>query len=286
VPSAVFTATPLLVGSVRVGVDALAGAVIVNLPEAVLLAKAIVPVDVPGMPSTGAMVYAGAAAPVVLLPNTVPPAALLSAKVRAGVVVAVATFVVKSGLSDPALKEVTVPVPAGKSAATSARKVGVAAMPVAGPANMVLAVCAMRDSVTAPTDSALLYTTESPENDVTPPAAGIGTYAEMFPLASNWKVASCSPGGATGSVELRFGAVTRVPLTDMEEPAAYAASINRKFSASTSSCPKRASPSCEVYLCSGYPNNDMVTSFRVLVFSSFDVSLYTMLLFSTTQGCP
>jgi hypothetical protein len=80
----------------------------------------------------------------------------------------------------------------------------------------------MRDSVTAPADKALLYTTESPENEVTPPAAGIGTYAEMFPLASNWKVASCSPGGATGSVEDRLGEGTNVPFTFIEEPEAYA----------------------------------------------------------------
>jgi hypothetical protein len=101
----------LVVGRVSVGVAALAGAVIVYLPDAVLLAMAMDPVEVPGMPRTGAMVYPGAAAPVVALPNTVPPAALLNAKVRAGVVVAVATEVVKSGLSAPALKDVTVPVP-------------------------------------------------------------------------------------------------------------------------------------------------------------------------------
>ena len=111
VPSATFTATPLLVGRVRVGVAALAGAVIVYLPDAVLDAKAIDPVDVPGIPRTGAMVYPGAAAPVVVLPNTVPPAALLSENDNAGVVVDVATEVVNRGLSVPALKLVTVPVP-------------------------------------------------------------------------------------------------------------------------------------------------------------------------------
>jgi len=109
VPSPTFTATPLLVGRVSVGVAELAGAVIVYFPEAVLLAKAIVPVDVPGIPSTGAVVYAGAAEVVPLFPNTVPPAALVKLKVRAGVVVDVATDVVKSGLRFPALKEVTVP---------------------------------------------------------------------------------------------------------------------------------------------------------------------------------
>jgi hypothetical protein len=110
-PDADTANVPEPVGKVSIGVAALAGAVIVYSPLAVLLAKAIVPVDVPGMPRTGAMVYPGAAAPAVELPNTVPPAALLSAKVRAGVVVAVATEVVKRGLSDPALNDVTVPVP-------------------------------------------------------------------------------------------------------------------------------------------------------------------------------
>jgi hypothetical protein len=133
--------TLLVVGSVSVGVAALAGAVIVYFPDAVLDAMAIDPVDVPGMPRTGAMVYPGAAAPVVAFPNTVPPAALVNAKVRAGVVVAVATLVVNRGLRFPALKLVTVPVPAGKSAATNARNVGAAAVPVVGPAHIVLAVC-------------------------------------------------------------------------------------------------------------------------------------------------
>jgi hypothetical protein len=111
VPSATFTATPLDVGSVKVGVAALAGAVIVNFPDAVLLANAIDPVDVPGMPRTGAVVYPGAAVEAVALPNTVPPAALLKLNVSAGVVVAVATEVVNRGLRVPALKDVTVPEP-------------------------------------------------------------------------------------------------------------------------------------------------------------------------------
>ena len=78
------------------------------------------------------------------LPNTVPPPALLKLKVSAGVVVDVATDVVKSGLRFPELKEVTVPVPDGRSAVTSARKVGVAATPVVGPAHTVLADCVAR----------------------------------------------------------------------------------------------------------------------------------------------
>ena len=45
-----------LVIIISVGVAALAGAVIVYLPDAVELAKAIDPVDAPGMPSTGVAV--------------------------------------------------------------------------------------------------------------------------------------------------------------------------------------------------------------------------------------
>jgi len=130
----------LVVGKVNVGVAAFAGAVTVNSPEAVDEANAIVPVEVPGIPSTGAVVYEGAPEVDAGFPNTVPPAALLSANDNAGVVVAVATEVVNRGERLPALNDVTVPVPAGKSAATSARNVGVAAAPVVGPAQIVLAV--------------------------------------------------------------------------------------------------------------------------------------------------
>lgn len=105
--------TLLVVGRVSVGVEVLAGAVIVNLPEAVELASAMEPVEVPGIPKTGAIVKAGPAAPVVLFPNTVPPAALLRENVRAGVDVAVATEVVNNGERPPALNEVTVPDVAG-----------------------------------------------------------------------------------------------------------------------------------------------------------------------------
>ena len=101
--------TLLVMGRVSVGVEVLAGAVIVNLPEAVELASAMEPVEVPGIPKTGAIVKAGPAAPVMLFPNTVPPAALLRENVRAGVVVAVATEVVNNGERVLALNEVTVP---------------------------------------------------------------------------------------------------------------------------------------------------------------------------------
>jgi hypothetical protein len=58
--------------------------------------------------------------------------------VIAGVVVAVATVPAKPfALTTETL--VTVPVPDGKSAMTKARKVGVAALPLVGPAHTVLA---------------------------------------------------------------------------------------------------------------------------------------------------
>jgi hypothetical protein len=98
-----------VVGSVNVGVAAFAGAVIVYFPLAVLEAIATLPVDVPGIPRTGAVVYAGAADDVVLFPNNVPPPALLRANVSAGVVVAVATLVVNNGDRFPAENVVTVP---------------------------------------------------------------------------------------------------------------------------------------------------------------------------------
>lgn len=55
-------------------------------------------------------------------PKTVPPPALLSVNDSAGVVVAVATEVVNSGARLPALNDVTVPVPAGKSPACMAEE--------------------------------------------------------------------------------------------------------------------------------------------------------------------
>jgi hypothetical protein len=70
----------------------------------------------------------------VLLKYGIPPE--VPATVSAGVVVAVATEI-KPPVKDT---EVTVPVPAGKSAATNARNVGVAAPPDTGPANTVFAV--------------------------------------------------------------------------------------------------------------------------------------------------
>jgi hypothetical protein len=63
------------------------------------------------------------------------------ATVIAGVDVGAATEI------NPPVNEtlVTVPVPAGKSAATNARNVGVAAIPDVGPENTVLAVCVLKE---------------------------------------------------------------------------------------------------------------------------------------------
>ena len=83
------------------------------------------------------------------MPNRVPPPAFDKEKDNAGVVVAVATEVVNNGLRVPALKLVTVPVPAGRSAATSARNVAVAGDPVVGPAKTVLAFGVSERSATA-----------------------------------------------------------------------------------------------------------------------------------------
>ena len=71
--------------------------------------------------------------------NTSFCAALESENDRAGVVEAVDTEVVNNGLRLPELKVVTVPVPAGISAVTSALKVGAAAEPEVGPAHTMLA---------------------------------------------------------------------------------------------------------------------------------------------------
>lgn len=111
-----------------------------------------------------------AAAPVVGPAQTVLADCVANENVNAGVVVGVATEVVAMVPIFPALKLVTVPVPAGKSAATNARKVGVAAPPEVGPAKTVLAVCVAKVAVTTPVEPLLLRTTPSPEKEVTPPA--------------------------------------------------------------------------------------------------------------------
>jgi hypothetical protein len=80
-------------------------------------------------------------------------ATLLSMKVSAGVVPAVATLVVKSGLRAPALNDVTVPEPApatGISAGTSARNTGrTGSKPpdTAGPARTKLAATGIHESI-------------------------------------------------------------------------------------------------------------------------------------------
>lgn len=72
--------------------------------------------------NVGAAVNVGAAGLPVKFPNTVFAAAVESVNVRAGVEVAVATEVVNSGDSVPALKLVTVPAPAGVAHVASPRQ--------------------------------------------------------------------------------------------------------------------------------------------------------------------
>jgi hypothetical protein len=103
---------PVAAGKVSVTVPrAPVGGVRVMLPL-VAFAKPSVPTVLPARPSTGAEVYDGAAELPLAFPKTVPPAAFESANVSAGVVVDVATNVVNKGERAPALKLVTVPVPA------------------------------------------------------------------------------------------------------------------------------------------------------------------------------
>lgn len=114
---------------------------IVNFPLAVDEARAIVPVDVPGIPNTGADVYDGAPVVVAFLPNTVPPAAFARAAVNVPVVVTADDGVEDNTVPSPVnVTEVTVPTPAGRSAVTRDRNVGVAAPPLVGPAHIRFAV--------------------------------------------------------------------------------------------------------------------------------------------------
>src|ERR1039458_8662414 len=76
-------------------------------------------------------------------------ACVFKAKDNAGVELPLATEVVNSGLRFPALNDVTVPVPAGMSAVTNARNVGVATPPDTGPAHTVFAVCVAKAKVKA-----------------------------------------------------------------------------------------------------------------------------------------
>jgi hypothetical protein len=129
----------------------------VYLPLAVLDARAIEPVDVPGMPSTGAIVYEGAADEVVLLPNSVPPAAFASAAVSVPDEVTAALGVLLRTVPSPVkVTLVTVPVPVGRSEAAIARNVGVAFDPDTGPPRKVFFTWEMSDRVTALVDAALL----------------------------------------------------------------------------------------------------------------------------------
>lgn len=57
----------------------------------------------------------------------------------------------------------------GKSAPTNKRIVGVAGLPLVGPAKTVFADCVDKVSVTAPVEAELLCIMPSPVHEVTPP---------------------------------------------------------------------------------------------------------------------
>jgi hypothetical protein len=145
-----------VVGNVNVGVAEDAGVAIVNFPDAVDEASAIVPFDVPGMPSTGAVVYAGAAEEVVLFPSKVPPPAFANAAVNVPDVVTAPEGVEERTVPSPVnVTDVTVPVPAGRSVDAIVLKVGVAAEPDVGPARNVFCVCVSREGVSVPAAEAV-----------------------------------------------------------------------------------------------------------------------------------
>jgi hypothetical protein len=91
------------------------------------------------------------------------------ATVNAGVVVGVATEI-KPPVN---ATEVTVPVPAGKSAVTSARKVGAPVPPVAGPANTEF--CAALSSVKVSTGVVVGVATDVVKSGLSAPALNVVT---------------------------------------------------------------------------------------------------------------
>lgn len=112
------TIWPVVGTTVNPAIVLLVVAPLVNIVWAAAEPLAIcrLPAVVLSTPSTGAAVYAGVPELEVLLPKTVPPAALVSEKLRAGVVVGFATLVVNNGESVPALKLVTDPAEAATQA--------------------------------------------------------------------------------------------------------------------------------------------------------------------------
>ena len=83
---------------------------VVDDPAAFAVQAVQVPVKLV-IANVGVALNVGEADPLVKFPNTLFAAALVRENVSAGVVVAVATEVVKSGERVPALKDVTVPEP-------------------------------------------------------------------------------------------------------------------------------------------------------------------------------
>jgi len=111
-PATEFAKTPVEVGSVSVGVAALAGVAIVYSPEAVELASARLPGVLPGLPSTRADTNDGAALAVVEFESTVPAAAFARVNVQRPLA-AVTQPVELSTTPSPATEFVKTPVPVG-----------------------------------------------------------------------------------------------------------------------------------------------------------------------------
>jgi hypothetical protein len=181
--------------------------------------------------------------------------------------------------------EVTVPVPAGKSAATSALNVGAAAAPVVGPAQNELAACVVSVKVNAGVVVGLVTEVVATASKfpalklVTVPL--VGTYAEMLPEPSTWKVTLVFPPGAAGVVPLKLGLAITEPLTFTEdEPPPTAASMRIKFSTTTASAPHNAKPRFVEY-CASPPGyiSDILFSYRLVsVCSTLHHLLFTLVV--------
>src|ERR1039458_7891747 len=104
------------------------------------------------------------------------------------------------------------------SEATSARNVGAAATPIAGPANTSPEFCTDSAKDNAGVEAG--FATDVVKSGlrfpalklVTLPTPLTGTYAEMLPFTSNCHTTFRSPPGAAGVVLLKLGAVTREPF--------------------------------------------------------------------------
>lgn len=153
------------------------------------------------------------------------------------------------------------------SPATNARKVGVAAPPLVGPASTLLATWVNSAGVKVPAvvigdpPTVVLNMIPSPviATLVTVPAPLVDTYAETLPLPSTCQSTLVAPPGAAGVVLLKLAnALVTLFIFTTDPEADTAASIRIMFSANTSSIPHVANPRFGV-TCSSPPGyiNDM-----------------------------